>query len=148
MNPHVGVQVSDLPKALLADPAGVGFLPSVDPLVHVQVLAHSELLAADVTGVNPWLPARVALDVSLQDSVFDESLPAELTNERPLASMQLHVPLQRTFPGEVFTAVFAPEGFLAGVCPHVDLHVPEADAADVADPAGFSVALDVDLQTL
>ena len=112
------------------------------------MLAHSELLAADVAGINPWLPARVALDVSLQNGVFNESFPTELANERPLTGVQLHVSLQRTFPGKVLTAVFALEGFLAGVRPHVDLHVPEADAADDADIAGFSVALDVDLQTL
>ncbi len=62
--------------------------------------------------------------------------------------MQLHVSLQRAFPGEVLATVFAAEGFLAGVRPHVDLHVPEAHATDVTDPAGFSVALNVKLQIL
>lgn len=112
------------------------------------MLAHGEFLAADVTGVDPGLPSRVALDVSLQDGVFDESLPAELADEWPLAGVQLHVSLQRAFPWEVLAAVFAAEGFLACVRPHVDLHVPEADATDVADPTSLSVALDVMLQTL
>lgn len=85
----------------------------------------------------------MALDVSFQDSVFYECLSTELTDKRPLPCMELHVSLQRTFPGEVFPTVFASEGLLARVCPHVDLHVPESDAADVADPAGFPVTLDV-----
>lgn len=148
MDPHVGVQVSDLPEGLAADPAGVGLLPSVDPLVHVQMLAHGELLATDVAGVDPRLPSHVAPDVSLQDSVFDEGLSTELTDEWPLSCMELHVPLQRTLPGEVLPTVFAPEGLLAGVCPHVDLHVPESDPADVADAAAVPVTLDVEAETL
>lgn len=148
MDPHVGVQVADLPEVLTTDPAGVWLLPSVNPLVHVQMLAHGELLATDVTGVDPGFPSRVALDVSLQDGVFYECLATELTDVRPLAGMQLHVSLQRAFPGEVLATVFAAEGFLACVCPHVNLHVPEADATDLADPAGFSVAVDVQLQSL
>lgn len=143
MDPHVGVQVSNLPEVFPTIPAGVWFFPSVNPHVHIQMLAHSELLATDVTRVDPGLPPHVALDVSLQDSVFYERLPTELTDKWPLTSMELYVSLQGTFPGEVFPTVFASEGFLARVCPHVDLHVPETDAADVADPAGFPVTLDV-----
>lgn len=148
MDPHVRVQVANLAEVLRADPAGVRLLTRVDPLVHIQMLAHSELLATDVAGVDPGFPTRVTLDMSLQDCVFDESLPTELADVRPLASMQLQVSLQRTLPREVFTAVFAAERFLACVGPHVDLHVPEVDSTDVTDPAGFSVALDVNLQTL
>ena len=148
MDPHVGVQVANLSEVFPADPTGVRFLPCVDPLVHIQMLAHGELLTADITRVDPGLPSRVALDVSLQDGVFDESLPAELADERPLASVQLHVSLQRAFPGEVLAAVFAAEGFLACMRPHVDLHVPEADTTDVADPTSLSMALDMELQTL
>lgn len=112
------------------------------------MLTHGELLTTDVAGINPRLPSRVALDMSLQDGVFYESLPAELADVRPLAGVQLHVSLQGAFPREVLATVFAAEGFLAGVRPHVDLHVPEADATDVTYPAGFSVALDVELQVL
>lgn len=148
VDPHVGVQVANLAEVFPTLSTGVWFLSSVDPLVHIQVLAHGELLAADVAGVDPGFPSRVTLYVPLQDSVFNESLPAELADVRPLTGMKLHVSLKRAFPGKVLAAVFAPEGFLAGVRPHVDLHVPEADATDVADPAGFSVALDVKLQTL
>lgn len=148
MNSHVRVQVSNLPEVFPTDSAGVGFLSSVDPLVDVQVLAHGELLTAHITGVDPRFSPRVALDVSPQDRVLDEGLPTELTDVRSLASVELHVSLQRAFPGEVFAAVFAPEGFLARVGPHVDLHVPETDATDVTDPGGFSVALDVKLQAL
>lgn len=148
MDPRVGVQVTNLPEAFSTHPAGIWFLPSMDPLVHVQMLAHGELLPTDITGVDPWLPSHVALDVSLQDSVFNEGLSTELTDKWPLTSMQLHMSLQRPFPGKVLATLFATEGFLASVCPHVDLHVPETDTADVADPAGFPVALDVQLQTL
>lgn len=148
MDPHVGVQVADLPEVLTTLPAGVRLLPSVNPLVHVQMLAHGELLATDVAGVDPWFPSCVALDVSLQDGIFYEGLSTELTDVRPLASVQLHVSLQRAFPGEVLATVFAGEGLLARVGPHVNLHVPEADATDLADPAGFSVAVDVQLQSL
>lgn len=143
MDPHVGVQVSNLSEVFPTNLAGVWLFPSVNPLVHIQVLAHRELLATDVTRVDPRLPPHVALDVSLQDSVFYECLPTELTDEWPLTSMELYVSLQGTFSGEVFPTVFASEGFLARVCPHVDLHVPETDATDVADPAGFPVTLDV-----
>lgn len=148
MDPHVGIQVANLSEVLPTDPAGVWFLPSVYSLVDIQMLAHGEFFATHVAGVNSGFPARVAFDVSLQNCVFNKSLPTELTNVRPLTSMQLQVPLQRTFPGEVLATVFASERLLASMCPHVDLHVPKADATDVADPAGFSVTLDVKLQTL
>lgn len=147
VDPHVGIQVADLTEILPTDPAGVRFLPSVDPFMHIQVLAHGECFAADVTVIDSGLPSGVALDVSLQDSAFNESLPAEFTNIRPFAGVQLHVSLQRALPGEVFAAVFAMKRFLTGVRPHVDLHVPEADTTDVTHPVGFSVALDVQLQT-
>lgn len=112
------------------------------------MLAHGELLATDLTGVNPGFSSRVAFDVPLQDGVFNKSLSTEFADVRPLPSVQPHVSLQGTFPGEFLTAVFAPEGFLAGVRPHVDLHVSEVDATDFADPACFSVTLKVELQTL
>lgn len=148
VDPHVGVQVPDLPEAFATLPAGVRFLPSVDPLVHIQMLAHGELLATDVAGVDPGLPPHVALDVSLEDGVFHEGLSTELADEGPLPGVELQVSLQRAFPGEVLPTLFAAEGLLAGVGPPVDLHVPESDAADVAEAAAVPVTLDVQPQTL
>lgn len=148
VNPHVRVQVAYLAKVLPTNATGVWFLSGVDPLVHVQVLAHGEPLVADIAGVNPRFPARVALDVSPEDGVLDEGLTTELADERPLPRVQLHVSLQRTFPWEVLAAVLAAERFLTGVCPHVDFHVPETNPANVTDLDGVSVVLDVDPQTL
>lgn len=148
MNPHVGVQVANLPEALVADLAGERLLPCVNSFVHVQVLAHGELLVADVTGINPGLVSCVVLDVPFQDCVFRKGFPAELADVRPLVSVLLLVSLQRALPRKFLTTVLASEGFQTCMCPHVDLHVPEVDTTDFADPAGLSVTLDVELHAL
>lgn len=114
VDPHVKLDVSELPEANATDLALVRLLPRVDPPVPQVVRVEPEGLPALLACV--WFFSRVLQSVGRERLTDDESLSADVAGERPFSRMDPEVVLVGGFVEE------GPAALAAGV-----LHVPSVD---------------------